>query len=1165
MKTIKQYKRMNFKLSIIIWMLIFFSGFAVQSQELNFNYTPIDPEVSGRVAIADVNSDGFNDVIVHIWGSCRGMTPDGAIIWYEYPNWEKHYIASNQKFFGDEIAAIDIDKDGDIDIIASKGQATSANTCPGSVKRTYGEIYLYENIDGDGSVWTEHFVGLVDELSEVKDIHIADLDKDGNLDIAVRASLNIVLFYQLDKTNWERHMTGIIKREGSTLSDIDGDGFEDFVLNGYWLRNPVARTSPWLRYDIDSLWFTSPVVDPPLNDKWRSDAVRVVAADMDNDGVEDLVFSHAEHKGFNVCWYEKVSNPMTQETKAWEKHDIGIVDFAHSLQVADFDNDGSMDVFVGSTVWRGKMETPFNQQAGDIVVFKNDGMANFTRIKIDNRFAYAGVVGDIDNDHDMDIVAPRCWAESDNSFDEDIDLSSIELWRNLHFNKQSMDKWTYKEIYTERKRYNLRTKGAAWLFGLDFGDVNKDNKLDIVAGRELHISPVDNLNESWTTIDLPIPESMDCGIFLDVNNDSIQDILGFDLEISGSLYWLEVKNEQGTSWSPNQITLDPPIPVPGHRNPQGYALAQMLPDGEKVIVIEAGDYITNDNGIYIIEVDYPATTWKTHKISNVSVGGNGLAVGDVDGDGLPDVFTGFKDLTEKQKGSAPGPYPVYWLKNPGNHEEYWDAVNVDTLAVGHMPDRFAIADIDNDGKNDLILSEESYPIKGGLSAWWYKTPVNPELTSAWDEKNLIVDNGESFNSMEVTDMDGDGDNDVVIADMGLNQDGRLFVAENTGKGEFIIHKIHEGHESHGLRVADIDMDGDKDIVTIAWNNPSYRTIRLWINDYFHSGNDVVVNSDTLAHWNFDQLQEGLIPDVSGFNQPLSMIGESYLEEGKKGKALSMPASTASFAEADDSFLIEGFPSGSKTTMSDSFTIAAWVKLNSIDERNPIITKECMDKRGFEFSVKSGYLAAQIFKDEVTGTKVESNGALLEPEKWYHVAMTYKYFGDGNSQLEFFLDGREDYSVTSSTGPLQGNSAPLRIGAYIWNDSYQRYFNGMIDELYVFKTLLSEEQIGQLIADTSPEQVESFPYNYSGNLKIFPNPVISSVEFEFVVNQSGMISLNLYNLHGQKVKILFSSYLEEGFYHRIYDLSDLENGMYLAGLVSIENVDVRKFLIERRLN
>jgi hypothetical protein len=652
-----------------------FSDLYTSAQNFQFNYSPVDPFTSGRIALGDMDSDGFLDIIVHIWGDCRGMTPNGNLVWYRYPNWEKNIIQTDRNFFGDEIVAFDIDLDGDIDIVAPRGQSTSANTCPGSVKKTFGEIYIYENLNGTGTLWAEHMVGLVDNLSEVKEIHVHDMDKDGKPDITVRAAVNMVVFYQDTITSWDKFTTEIVKREGSALSDIDGDGFSDFIANGYWLRNPGNRYGSWPRYNIDPLWYTSPSVGPPLNDTWRDDAVKVSVADLDKDGVDDLIFSHSEHKGFNVTWYRKTGNPIAQQTEAWEKHNVGVVDFAHSLQTADFDNNGSIDILAGSTVWKGLINGSYTSGNGELVIFSNNGSGQFTRHQIDNKHVYSAVIGDIDNDGDVDIVAPRCWTAADNSFNAGVDLTSIDLWRNtlIHKVKQNLDKWTLKEVYTNRKRYGNATTGTARLFGLGIDNISGDGRFDIIAGRELHISPSGNINGSWTTINLPQPETMDCGIFLDVNNDQLKDIICFDLEASGSIYWLEAGNADGTSWTPQKITLSPAIPVPGHRNPQGYEVTRMLPEGGMVIVIEAGDYIRNDNGIYIIEVEYPQTTWKTHKISSVSVGGNGLAVGDIDGDGLPDVFTGFKDLPRNIKGSEPGPFPVYWLKirvispKPGRH------------------------------------------------------------------------------------------------------------------------------------------------------------------------------------------------------------------------------------------------------------------------------------------------------------------------------------------------------------------------------------------------------------------------------------------------------------------------------------------------------------------
>jgi hypothetical protein len=605
--------------------------------------------------------------------------------------------------------------------------------------------------------------------------------------------------------------------------------------------------------------------------------------------------------------------------------------------------------------------------------------------------------------------------------------------------------------------------------------------------------------------------------------------------------------QNGTSWTPHKITLSPAIPVPGHRNPQGYAVAKMFPDGGMAIVIEAGDYITNDNGIYIIEVEYPETTWKTHKISGVSVGGNGLAVGDIDGDGLPDVFTGFKDLPRNSKGSEPGPFPVYWLKNPGNFTQTWQAFNVDTFPVGYMPDRFAIADIDNDGRNDLIVAEESYPITGGMSAYWYKAPLNPEMENDWGTKRLIIENGESFNSMEVTDMDGDGNVDVVIADMGLTQNGRVFIAENDGSGQFTIHKIHEGVESHGLKVADIDNDGDKDIVSIAWNNPSCKTLRLWINGYFEKGEETGSAGDTIAYWSFNQSEGTLVPDISGNNHHLQLTGGATLSMGKAGNALALPATPISYAIADDATLMSGFPAGSKMAATDSFTVAGWIKLNSIDDRSPILTKEYKDKRGFEFAVKNGRLAAQIYMNETTGTSVSGFGTLLEQGRWYHVAMTYRFVTDGGSRIHFYLDGEEDYSMSTSVGPQRSNNAPVRVGAYIWSDTYQRFFKGMIDELFVFNKVLNLDQIKSL-RDSGNQPV--FTSNYAasaGNLNVYPNPSADGTQIEFRVEIRGHVGLRIYNAQGQLVENLVNQVLEEGMHNIRLETGKLSPGVYFCKL------------------
>ena len=110
---------------------------------------------------------------------------------------------------------------------------------------------------------------------------------------------------------------------------------------------------------------------------------------MNVDGFLDIIIDQAEDKGYPVSWYQA---PAGLKDGEWIEHVISQVDKCHSLKVADFDNDGDLDVFAA--------EMPNSAQ-----------------------------VGDIDNDGDIDIIGLR-----------NHNRAPIEMWRNkTGDNKLSME------------------------------------------------------------------------------------------------------------------------------------------------------------------------------------------------------------------------------------------------------------------------------------------------------------------------------------------------------------------------------------------------------------------------------------------------------------------------------------------------------------------------------------------------------------------------------------------------------------------------------------------------------------------------------------------------------------------------------------------------------
>jgi hypothetical protein len=82
--------------------------------------------------------------------------------------------------------------------------------------------------------------------------------------------------------------------------------------------------------------------------------------------------------------------------------------------------------------------------------------------------------------------------------------------------------------------------------------------------------------------------------------------------------------------------------------------------------------------------------------------------------------------------------------------------------------------------------------------------------------------------MDVADFDRDGAVDVITGEHRGTK--KVTIWKNSDRGSVWLEKVvAEGKESHlGTRVADLDGDGDLEIISIAWDN--YPLLHLWRND-----------------------------------------------------------------------------------------------------------------------------------------------------------------------------------------------------------------------------------------------------------------------------------------------------------------------------------------------
>ncbi|WP_166204978.1 FG-GAP repeat domain-containing protein [Pelagihabitans pacificus] len=373
--------------------------------------------------------------------------------------------------------------------------------------------------------------------------------------------------------------------------------------------------------------------------------------------------------------------------------------------------------------------------------------------------------------------------------------------------KLSQD-WHYIQVDSTKQMWGDWAE-PEWLryFGLDAGDVDSDGNMDIISGRYIYHNPGGGMESTWkrTVLD----DNVDGILYIDVDGDPYADIIAMALP---DLYWYEATNENGTRY---QRKLIGQVPATSHVNSQGFEKAQLVAGGPSEFVI------AGNGDIYAIAIpDKEADTsdWKVTMICK-NTSDEGIGVGDIDGDGDLDIAAGRRPDGEDE------PKILVWYENPGNIDSLWKPTIVGESI--HPIDRVEIADVNGDGKADIVVTEERYPgLEPDANFWWF----GQQDLDTWQRNKIVTQF--SINNLDITDIDNDGDTDLLTAEhKGTALELQLW--ENNGAGVFTKTVIDTGKENHlGTQWVDLDADGDLDIIGAGWDQHQY--MHVWRNDAIKS-------------------------------------------------------------------------------------------------------------------------------------------------------------------------------------------------------------------------------------------------------------------------------------------------------------------------------------------
>lgn len=264
------------------------------------------------------------------------------------------------------------------------------------------------------------------------------------------------------------------------------------------------------------------------------------------------------------------------------------------------------------------------------------------------------------------------------------------------------------------------------------GDLNNDGKNDVLIGTICGIEVFTQNAQGGLNPSIALSSSDSLSMRIaDLNNDGLQDVVSTG-GINTISVWLQ--NSGGT--------LNAPVVYSVNTVSGSVDVGDLNGDGLTDIVFTTADYPNSSIGVLI---QTPGGNFDVPVYHSVSAGWNigGLAVGDVNGDGLSDVVVSYG-------GNLPSSSIGILYQNLSG------ALNpIVSTASYDMPGQIQLSDVTGDGLNDILVFHNS-----SLRLGVYQQLSNGTLQN---EQLYVVPTAYS-SGFSVGDINSDGNNDVVIAD-----------------------------------------------------------------------------------------------------------------------------------------------------------------------------------------------------------------------------------------------------------------------------------------------------------------------------------------------------------------------------------------------------------------
>jgi hypothetical protein len=721
------------------------------------------------VVMADVNGDGFLDIYVCAVTGINGLNGKNELF---INNGDGTFTEKAEEFgldfqnYSSTAAFFDFDNDGDLDMYLLNHAVHTVNT--------YGPADIRnKRIAESGDKLLRNDNGKFLDVSKEAGIYggangyglglaTADFNNDGFTDIYVSNDFHEDDFYYLN--NGDGTFTETLKSKfghvsrfsmGNDAADVNNDGYIDIVT-------------------LDMLPQAEKVLKASVGDDPR---------DLDKLKTEQLGYHHQYTR--NMLQINR-KGEYFQETGLLS--DLAATDWSWAPLFADFDQDGFQDLFIATGIPKRPNDLDYIKYVSSNQIQKK---INNTRL-VDNKALEMMPSGKVHNyvfkgstslnfkdqsgkwiERDSVISTGIAYADLDNDGDLDVVSNNIDANASIYEN-QSDSTSAYLKLSFKLKTQNtfgIGTKAIAW----------QDGKMQT---RQLYNSK---------------------GF-----QSSSEPIIHFGFPKKKQLDSLLIIWPDNTYQKQEGLNLNQHLVISLNQNRDSIDFTQLFPSPKPWF-----EQIDSLPGITFNHQENRYTDFDRQKLIpyQISDRGPAVAVGDLSGNGLDDIYFGNSKFE---------PAEIYFQQENTFKKQDFEVLEKDEKTENTSA---IIADLNGDSKNELFVTS------GGGEFYGEADPLLDKLYAVENAElkaEALPQYFENTSVAKMGDIDGDGDLDIFVGGAAVSNDfgklpsSYLLINEN---GKF---RIQENSELENIGMVtdavwvDFDEDGQEDLIVIGeWMSPQF--------------------------------------------------------------------------------------------------------------------------------------------------------------------------------------------------------------------------------------------------------------------------------------------------------------------------------------------------------